>query len=91
NRSDLTEEKFIANPFVAGTKMYRTGDLGRWLTDGSIEYLGRIDHQVKIRGHRIELGEIESHVLSYSNSIRGVVAEVTGDKSLVVYYVSDSL
>ncbi|WP_375191170.1 amino acid adenylation domain-containing protein [Chryseobacterium sp.] len=94
NRSDLTEEKFIPNPFVAGTKMYRTGDLGRWLPDGRIEYMGRIDHQVKIRGHRVELGEIESHALSYSNSIRSVVAEVKehqGDKSLVVYYVSDSL
>ncbi|KFF15006.1 amino acid adenylation domain-containing protein, partial [Chryseobacterium sp. JM1] len=48
NREDLTSEKFVANPFVEGTKMYRTGDLGRWLPDGNIEYLGRIDHQVKI-------------------------------------------
>ncbi|BEV02803.1 amino acid adenylation domain-containing protein [Chryseobacterium gambrini] len=93
NREDLTEEKFVANPFVEGTKMYRTGDLGRWLPDGTIEYLGRIDHQVKIRGHRIELGEIDSQVLSYDNCIKFVVTEVKeheGDKSLVVYYVSNS-
>uniref|UniRef100_UPI00048734D2 non-ribosomal peptide synthetase n=1 Tax=Chryseobacterium gregarium TaxID=456299 RepID=UPI00048734D2 len=93
NREDLTEEKFVENPFVAGTKMYRTGDLGRWLPDGTIEYLGRIDHQVKIRGHRIELGEIDSQVLSFSESIKSVVTEVKehdGDKSLVVYYVSDA-
>ncbi|KMQ58349.1 hypothetical protein ACM46_22750, partial [Chryseobacterium angstadtii] len=62
NRADLTAEKFVDNPFAEGTKMYRTGDLGRWLPDGNIEYLGRIDHQVKIRGHRIELGEIDSQV-----------------------------
>ncbi|BEV02805.1 amino acid adenylation domain-containing protein [Chryseobacterium gambrini] len=93
NLEDLTEEKFVDNPFVPGTKMYRTGDLGRWLMDGNIEYLGRIDHQVKIRGHRIELGEIDSQVLSFSDSIKGVVTEVKEheeDKSLVVYYVSNT-
>ncbi|KMQ64607.1 hypothetical protein ACM46_10170 [Chryseobacterium angstadtii] len=93
NRADLTAEKFVDNPFVAGAKMYRTGDLGRWLPDGNIEYLGRIDHQVKIRGHRIELGEIDSQVLSYSDTIKSAVTEVKehdGDKNLVVYYVSDS-
>ncbi|WP_345987687.1 amino acid adenylation domain-containing protein [Chryseobacterium sp. Chry.R1] len=94
NREDLTEEKFIDNPFVEGTKMYRTGDLGRWLPDGTIEYLGRIDDQVKIRGHRIELGEIDHQVLSFSESIKSVVTEVKeheGDKKLVVYYVSNSV
>ncbi|WP_027388226.1 non-ribosomal peptide synthetase [Chryseobacterium gregarium] len=93
NRVELTEEKFVDNPFTPGAKMYRTGDLGRWLPDGTIEYLGRIDHQVKIRGHRIELGEIDSQVLSLSESIKSVVTEVKeheGDKSLVVYYVSDT-
>ncbi len=93
NREDLTAEKFVSNPFIEGTKMYRTGDLGRWLLDGNIEYLGRIDHQVKIRGHRIELGEIDSQVLSFSEAIKSVVTEVKehdGDKSLVVYYVSDT-
>jgi amino acid adenylation domain-containing protein/non-ribosomal peptide synthase protein (TIGR01720 family)/FkbM family methyltransferase len=60
NRPELSAEKFVINPFDAGNKMYRTGDLGRWLPDGNIEYLGRIDEQVKIRGFRVELGEIES-------------------------------
>ncbi|WP_418124438.1 amino acid adenylation domain-containing protein [Chryseobacterium sp. PTM-20240506] len=93
NNPELTAEKFVDNPFIPGTKMYRTGDLGKWLADGTIEYLGRIDHQVKIRGHRIELGEIDSQVLSFSESIKSVVTEVKEheeDKSLVVYYVSDT-
>ncbi|MDN4032077.1 AMP-binding protein, partial [Chryseobacterium gambrini] len=94
NLPDLSSEKFVANPFVDGRKMYRTGDLGRWLPDGNIEYLGRIDHQVKIRGHRIELGEIENQVFSYNTSIKFTIADVKeheGEKSLVVYYVSDTI
>ncbi|MBW7477878.1 amino acid adenylation domain-containing protein, partial [Paenibacillus oenotherae] len=63
NRAELTEEKFIANPYRPGERMYRTGDLARWQPDGTVEYLGRIDHQVKIRGYRIELGEIEAQLL----------------------------
>ena len=59
NRPDLTATKFISNPFEEG-RLYKTGDLGRYLPNGNIEYLGRIDNQVKIRGFRIELGEIES-------------------------------
>src|SRR5262249_459842 len=62
NRPDLTAEKFVPNPFGRehGSRLYRTGDRARYLSDGTIEYLGRFDHQVKIRGYRIELGEIES-------------------------------
>ncbi|MBW7476625.1 amino acid adenylation domain-containing protein [Paenibacillus oenotherae] len=63
NRAELTEEKFIANPYRPGERMYRTGDLARRQLDGTVEYLGRIDHQVKIRGYRIELGEIEAQLL----------------------------
>src|SRR5262249_40888530 len=71
-RADLTAERFIPNPFAtprvgtglapvrAGERLYRTGDLARYRADGTIEYLGRIDHQVKLRGYRVELGEIES-------------------------------
>ncbi|MDK2598814.1 AMP-binding protein [Bacillus stercoris] len=59
-RPDLTKEKFVQNPFVPGDRLYRTGDLARWLPDGTIEYVGRIDDQVKVRGYRVELGEIES-------------------------------
>ncbi|WP_080497089.1 non-ribosomal peptide synthetase [Bacillus wiedmannii] len=65
NRSELTTEKFVSNPFTRGTKMYRTGDLARWMADGNIEYLGRLDHQVKIRGVRIELGEIEKQLVDH--------------------------
>lgn len=94
NRPQLTREKFIDNLFIpeARTKMYKTGDLGRWLTNGNIEYLGRKDDQVKIRGNRIELGEIE-HVVLQS----GLVDQVTiiikedeqGERYLVGYVVAD--
>jgi amino acid adenylation domain-containing protein len=90
NRPELTEEKFIRNPFgsVPGAQLYRTGDLARYLPDGAIEYLGRLDHQVKIRGFRIELGEIES-VLATHPAVRETVVlareEARGDKRLVAY------
>ncbi|HKX86732.1 MAG TPA: amino acid adenylation domain-containing protein [Flavobacterium sp.] len=93
NRPELTEEKFVSNPFIPNTKMYDTGDLGRWLADGNIEFLGRNDHQVKIRGFRIELGEIENTILQYSEDLKQVVVaikECGQEKVLVVYLVSTS-
>ena len=62
NKPELTKEKFVDNPFLPGEKMYKTGDVARWLPDVNVEFLGRKDHQVKIRGLRIELGEIESTI-----------------------------
>ncbi|WP_147206404.1 non-ribosomal peptide synthetase, partial [Segetibacter aerophilus] len=93
NRPDLTTEKFINNVSEVdeGVRIYRTGDLGRWLPDGNIEFIGRGDEQVKVRGYRIELGEIES-VLAESGLIRqGVVVakeDSRGSKQLVGYVVS---
>ncbi|MDA8135544.1 MAG: amino acid adenylation domain-containing protein [Desulfobacteraceae bacterium] len=78
NRPDLTREKFIADPFGEG-RLYQTGDLARYLPDGSIEYLGRIDFQVKIRGFRIELGEIESCILAHPKIREVVVVLKTKD------------
>jgi non-ribosomal peptide synthetase component F len=63
NQPELTKEKFIQNPFLAEEKLYKTGDLARWLPDGNLEFIGRKDNQVKIRGNRVELGEIE-HVMT---------------------------
>ncbi|MCU4825566.1 amino acid adenylation domain-containing protein, partial [Bacillus cereus] len=75
NNHNLTNEKFIDNPFDKGTKMYKTGDLGRWLPDGHIEYLGRIDNQVKIRGFRVETGEIENHLLKLDGIKEAIVVD----------------
>ncbi|KQB41358.1 non-ribosomal peptide synthetase [Flavobacterium aquidurense] len=91
NQIGLTAEKFISNPFKKGEKIYKTGDLGKWLSDGTVEFLGRIDDQLKIRGHRIELGEIESVLAAFSNELVKVVVEAKeqkGEKVLVAYYVS---
>ncbi|HEX9981688.1 MAG TPA: non-ribosomal peptide synthase/polyketide synthase [Thermoanaerobaculia bacterium] len=87
DRPDLTEAKFIANPFSPGRRMYKTGDLARWLDDGNIQYLGRLDTQVKIRGFRIETGEIEAQ-LNQHPKVResAVVAQGTEDKQLVAFY-----
>ncbi|WP_038780616.1 non-ribosomal peptide synthetase [Burkholderia pseudomallei] len=72
NRPELTRERFIDDPFVAGGRLYKTGDLARWRTDGRLEYLGRNDFQVKIRGFRIELGEIEAQLAKVAG-VREVV------------------
>jgi tyrocidine synthetase-3 len=88
NQEELTREKFIANPFKEGECLYKTGDLARWLSDGNIEFIGRIDDQVKIRGYRIELGEIE-HALQSHKEIEEAVVLVkenqNHEKELVAY------
>ena len=93
NRPELTTQRFMKDPFVeeAGARMYRTGDVGRWLADGNIEFLGRNDSQIKIRGYRVELGEIEAQLSSYPG-VREVAVvaheDTPGEKRLVAYYTS---
>ncbi|MGG1948354.1 amino acid adenylation domain-containing protein [Trinickia sp. NRRL B-1857] len=89
NQPALTEQKFIDNPFTPGTKLYKTGDLARWLADGTLEYIGRIDAQVKVRGFRIELGEIETQLtaLPLIGSAAVVAYDDGGRQKLVAYYV----
>lgn len=94
NREELTKEKFLTDPFSSHSKaiMYKSGDLGRWRTDGKIDYLGRTDGQVKIRGFRIELGEIENKLNSLNNVTNAVVVAKEnkyGDKNLVAYLTTD--
>ncbi|QJB38137.1 amino acid adenylation domain-containing protein [Chitinophaga oryzae] len=86
---EQTASRFMPDPFKAGQRIYRTGDSARWLPDGTIQYLGRMDHQVKIRGNRIELGEVEQVLSSYMHIRQAVVTaqEVHGTKALVAYYV----
>lgn len=71
-RPDLTASRFIADPFAPGERMYRTGDVARWLDNGAVEYLGRSDDQLKIRGQRIELGEIDRAMLSLPDVAQAV-------------------
>ncbi len=79
DRESLTRESFVAHPFREGERLYRTGDMGQWLSNGEIEYLGRNDHQVKIRGHRIECGEIEYQLLKHPSVEQAVVAARPGN------------
>jgi amino acid adenylation domain-containing protein len=95
NRPDLTKERFVPDPFSTkpGARLYKTGDLGRWLPDGTIEFLGRNDFQVKIRGFRIELGEIEAKLLLRPELREAVVIahdELPGEQRLVAYLTSDT-
>lgn len=88
NKPALTAEKFLELPFTRNKKAYRTGDLARYLPDGSIEFLGRLDHQVKVRGYRIELEEIERILGAHAEVFQCIVdvfVEKTGHKSLVAY------
>ena len=98
-RPDLTASRFIADPFAPGERMYRTGDVARWLTNGAVEYLGRSDDQLKIRGQRIELGEIDRVMSALPDVAQAVshacvfnqAAATGGDaRQLVGYLVSDS-
>ncbi|ELS00505.1 amino acid adenylation enzyme/thioester reductase family protein [Xenococcus sp. PCC 7305] len=100
HNQEKTQTSFIANPFAETAKplpgverdlLYRTGDLGRWLDNGSIEYLGRIDNQVKIRGFRIELGEIETIIARHpliQDAVVNACVDKNGEKRLVAYYIT---
>ncbi|CAM3276101.1 MULTISPECIES: non-ribosomal peptide synthetase [Saccharibacillus] len=92
NRPELTAQRFTQHPYKPDERMYRSGDLGRWLPDGSVEYLGRMDDQVKVRGYRIELGEIEN-IFRKQKGVRDVAVIIrkdrAGDPAICAYLVSD--
>ncbi|WP_144695839.1 non-ribosomal peptide synthetase [Chitinophaga vietnamensis] len=89
NNPVLTAEKFIPSPFEPGERLYRSGDVGRWLSDGNIEYLGRADDQVKIRGHRIEPGEIEAVLAQHPEvqNVSVVVKEISRNEKVLYAFV----
>ena len=91
NNSILTKEKFISNPFDSGIA-YKTGDLAKWLPDGNIEFIGRIDNQIKIRGFRVELSEIDNNILSYPNIKQSIsiIQNINNNKIICSYIVVDS-
>ncbi|MCE7996918.1 MAG: amino acid adenylation domain-containing protein, partial [Roseivirga sp.] len=91
NNEELSAELFIPNPYQGGVLMYRTGDLVRWLPDGNLDFIGRIDDQVKVRGYRIELGEVQAN-LNAHEAVHEAVVQVKGeeeDQYLVAYYTAD--
>src|SRR5262249_42291974 len=89
---ELTAERFVPNPFISGTRMYKTGDLARWLPGGLIEYCGRKDGQVKFNGHRIELDEIRLALNAHPEVKDSAVAleQSASGETLVAYYVTDA-
>ncbi len=90
NDPDMTQNRFMADPFRPGARMYKTGDLGKWLRSGVVEFIGRNDNQVKIRGFRIEPGEIESAIISHPQveDAAVIVKDINGEKQLVAFYKS---
>ncbi|KAF9292219.1 hypothetical protein BGZ68_009810, partial [Mortierella alpina] len=94
NRTDLTEERFLPDPFteIQGSRMYKSGDMVRYLPDGNLIYMGRCDDQVKIRGFRVELGEVEARLVEHPQVRNAVVVALGegGDKRLIAYVAADS-
>jgi acyl-coenzyme A synthetase/AMP-(fatty) acid ligase len=91
NRPELTAERFVPNPFSKrlGARLYKTGDVARWLKEGAVEFLGRNDQQIKVRGYRVELGEIEARLREHQDVREAVVVargEGAADKQLIGYY-----
>lgn len=92
NKPDLTKERYVESPFSSEERMYNTGDLVRWTSEGILEYIGRKDHQVKLRGYRIELGEIENRIVEYSSNILEAIVrvkQVNNVDVLIGYYTGE--